>query len=232
MKREHTNIIRFIMDELVPPIIRDSRWFMLPFFFAAYKTLKNIDRKMNFKSLAYSMNDEECKAFYIESAIPFTRQTNLCESNIAMILESVKNDSGSVIDIGCGSGYLLSRIAEVNRNLALSACDIKRDKRLPSGVIFTHGDVTALPYADQQFDIVICTHTVEHIINVQKAFDELLRITKKKLIVVVPCQRYFYYTLDGHVQFFYKEAELLRYLLLKNFTLKKLNSDWVYIGEK
>lgn len=231
MKREYTNIIRFLMDELVPPIIRDSYWFMYPFFYFAYGTRKNLRRKMQFKSLAYSMNSEEYKAFCIENLVPFKRETNLCESNIKMILGSIRHDFGNVLDVGCGNGYLLNRVAEINPNLELFGLDIMQDPNLKN-VTFTKGDISKVSFADNHFDTVICTHTLEHIIDVQKAFDELIRITKRKLIIVVPCQRYFYYSVDGHMQFFNKEAELLRYLPFKKFTLKKLHMDWVYIGEK
>ena len=51
------------MDELVPPILRDSRWFMWPFFVMAYGTF-SVRSFMDFKSKAYSMTDEEYKNFY------------------------------------------------------------------------------------------------------------------------------------------------------------------------
>jgi hypothetical protein len=37
MNRSFTNFIRFLMDELVPPIVRDSKWFMFPFFWFGYR---------------------------------------------------------------------------------------------------------------------------------------------------------------------------------------------------
>lgn len=232
MKREQTNFIRFIMDELIPPFIRDSYYFMYPFFCMVYKTTKNIDRKMNFKSLSYKMNDEEYLQFCHENLVPFDRETNLCKSNVDLILQNLKDEKGSLIDIGCGNGYLLKKIHEVNPNLKLHGLDIDKDKNFSDKFSFSKGSITKLDFADNQFDIVVSTHTLEHIIKVEEAFNELIRITKRKLIIVVPCQRYFYYTLDGHIQFFYKEAELLRYLPFKKFTLTKLDMDWVYIGEK
>ncbi len=37
MNRKITNTIRFVLDELIPPIIRDSYWFMYPIFYIVYK---------------------------------------------------------------------------------------------------------------------------------------------------------------------------------------------------
>ena len=219
------------MDELIPPIIRDSRIFMYPFFYMIYKTRKDIDRRMDFKALSYKMTESEYMKFCHESLVPFKRETNLCKSNIDLILQNLKSEKGKLVDIGCGNGYLLQKIHEVNPDLELCGVDINKDKNFPD-FSFKAGNITKLDFTDEQFDIVTCTHTIEHIINVQAAFDELIRITKRKLIIVVPCQRYFYYTLDGHIQFFYKEEELLSFLPFKKFTLTKKDMDFVYIGEK
>lgn len=49
-------------------------------------------------------------------------------------------------------------------------------------------DVTALPFADNSFDVVICSEVLEHIPNDEKAVSELIRILKpgKTLAVSVP----------------------------------------------
>ena len=49
MNRKLTNSIRFVMDELIPPFIRDSKIFMYPFFYLAYRG-RNIREMMDFKS--------------------------------------------------------------------------------------------------------------------------------------------------------------------------------------
>ena len=49
MNRGLTNAIRFVMDELIPPFIRDSKVFMYPFYLFAYRG-KNIKEVMQFKT--------------------------------------------------------------------------------------------------------------------------------------------------------------------------------------
>ena len=230
MNRKLTNMIRFAMDEFLPPIIRDSYWFMYPIFFILYKG-KNIKRKMNFKSLAYTLPENKLNELYKEvDVVSRNRQTDLAKSNIKYILDIIQ-DGQSVLDAGCGKGYLLNRIKQVYPRCNLQGLDL--DNHLEyEGIHFNRGTLTALPFPDSHFDIVICSHTIEHIIALDKAIAELVRVTKKRLIVVTPCQRYFYYTLDGHVNFFYKEEELLRHLPFKSFVCKKLDMDWIYTGDK
>jgi SAM-dependent methyltransferase len=231
MNRKITNKIRFILDECIPPFIRDSYWFMYPFFFIIYKG-RDIKRKMNFKSLAYGMTEEQYNEFYKEiDAISGKRDTDLSESNIRYILDNIPAAAGRIIDIGCGKGYLLNRIRQMHPGAELFGLDLE-DRLQYGGINFRSGSVTRLPFPDNYFDTVICTHTIEHIIPLQQAVDELIRVTSKQLIIVTPWQRYFYYTLDGHINFFYKPEELVRHFRLKKFSCVKMDMDWIYIGYK
>ena len=63
MNRNITNIIRFIMDECLPPIVRDNKIFMYPFYLFAYRG-KNIKQVMNFKSNVYNFTEKEYDIFY------------------------------------------------------------------------------------------------------------------------------------------------------------------------
>ena len=68
--------------------------------------------------------------------------------------------------------------------------------------IIQAADITGLPFEDHSFDVVLCTHALEHIRDPQKALGELMRVTGRRLIVVVPHQREYRYTVDLHVNFF------------------------------
>jgi len=219
------------MDEFIPAIIRDSYWFMYPFFYFIYKG-KNIKRRMHFKSIAYTMSEDEYNNFYKEAdAISSKRITDLSESNINYIIGNIPSGRNSIIDIGCGKGYLLDRIKKIHPDASLHGLDLENKIRYEE-INFLKGSITSLPFPDNSFDIVICTHTIEHVIHLQHAVNELIRITKNRLIIVTPCQRYFYYTLDGHVNFFYKAEELLKYFNLPIYSCKKIDMDWIYIGDK
>jgi hypothetical protein len=57
-----------------------------------------------------------------------------------------------------------------------------------------------------------------------------VRIARKQIFIVTPCQRYYYYTLDEHVNFFTFKEELTSKIGLDDFTCEKMNGDWVYLG--
>ncbi|MDZ7762755.1 MAG: methyltransferase domain-containing protein [Desulfovermiculus sp.] len=69
-------------------------------------------------------------------------------------------------------------------------------------VTFRQAELPLLPFIDQMFDTVVCTHTLEHIPDIRQAVKELRRVAKKRLIIVLPRQRPYRYTFDLHLHFF------------------------------
>lgn len=216
------------MDEWIPPFIRDNRFFMFPFFFIWYKG-RNIQKHMNFKKIVYDMTPIEMEDFYRNrESLATERETDLSKLSIRHMIERIQPDSKSLIDVGCGNGFFLSEVS--NKKLECHGCDLQNRIRTP-GINFHYGNVEKLPFPDKSFDIVTCHHTLEHIIDLGKAISELKRITKKQLMIVVPCQRPYFYTLDEHVHFFPHKSFLVNIIGLKNYSCIKIFGDWVYIGK-
>ena len=95
-----------------------------------------------------------------------------------------------ILDVGCGTGVftidVLSAGADVT-GLDLSFPMLKSAvRKLPeisfAGVV---ADMTALPFADQSFDKTFSMTAIEFVNDIQKAIDELNRVTRKKGIVVL-----------------------------------------------
>jgi ubiquinone/menaquinone biosynthesis C-methylase UbiE len=229
MNRFITNSIRFLMDECLPPIIRDNRFFMYPFFRIWFKG-KNIKKYMDFKSNVYSLTDEEFAEFYRNrDSIATRRITDLSKVSINHMLERLDTRAENLLDVGCGSGYFLNQVNE-KTSLTVHGCDIVNCLKY-NNIEFHEGNVEKLPFADNSFDIVSCHHTLEHVRNLKAAVDELKRVAKYQLIIVVPCQRYFYYTLDEHIRFFPYKSLVEQAIGLNASDCRKVWNDWVFIGE-
>ena len=140
----------------------------------------------------YHYTDLEIEKFYSKiSTILSNRETDLNQKSIDRIL-SISNKKGmnqSILDVGCGEGYLLNKITKVYNLDNLHGADFV-DFCENTNWSFTKTDITNLPYEDKYFDIVICTHTLEHVVDLKKAVLELIRVCKKTLIVVIPKQKY------------------------------------------
>lgn len=228
MNRNLTNSIRFLLDECIPPIIRDSKLFMYPFFYVWFKG-KNIEKIMNLKSLVYGWSDEEFAKFYQElDSLARDRKTDLNAGCLEFILRALNPEAKSLIDIGCGSGYFAGKVAETGK-YDVHACDLLQNVSV-KGVTYHCANIENLPFGDKSFDIVTCHHTLEHVRNLSKAISELKRIARKQLIVVVPRQKYYYYTLDEHINFFPIKSALVNAIAIENHVCENIWGDWVYVG--
>lgn len=229
MNRKWTNRIRFVMDECIPPVVRDSRWFMYPFYYLAYRG-KHISTLMDFKRKYFEWNPQQLQQFYAKiHSISSDRKTDVSESGIHAIISHCGGSVGSVLDVGCGKGHLLSLVHQAYPELSLQGADfVKRD--LPQSIAFVEAEATDLPFPDKSFDVVLCTHTIEHIYNAGDLVKELKRVARQKIIIITPKQRYFYYTLDEHILFF-PQSEMLSSLVgLEQYECSNVEGDWVYIG--
>lgn len=228
MKRELTTKVRYVLDELVPPVIRDSRWFMWPFFVLAYGTF-SVRPFMEFKSRAYSMSEEEYRDFYasLGNSISRRRETDLNEASLKFILSKLPTDpDAALLDVGAGNGYLLGRLARARPWRRIAGVDLVAGKDLAAPVEYHRGGLPSLPFRDKEFDVVTCTHVIEHLPDVEASVKELLRVTRHRLLVVLPRQRYFYYTLDEHLNFYPRIEPLIRMFQPHAVTCTTQDGDW------
>ncbi|QEC40521.1 class I SAM-dependent methyltransferase [Pseudobacter ginsenosidimutans] len=228
MNRKWTNRIRFIMDECMPPLIRDRRWFMYPFYYFAYRG-RNIGTAMDFKKHYFRWSPEQLQQFYSNiNSISTNRKTDISEGGLKHILQHCSKHINSVLDVGCGKGFLLQLIHQHNPQLNLHGADFVAQPAMP--LPFTQTDARSLPFADQSFDLVVCTHTIEHIYNAHELVKELKRVARKKIIVITPKQRYFYYTLDEHINFFPQREILTSLMAMEKYECDLIDGDWVFTG--
>jgi ubiquinone/menaquinone biosynthesis C-methylase UbiE len=226
LDRNVTLWFSWILDEWIPPILRDSKLFMwLPFrlFFGRKDALFR-----TFKDRAHDMTFAEFKQVYSDAQSAFVRRpTDLNDACIAKIPELLVGTS--VLDVGCGHGALaglLSNRAQVSA-IDIFVSEEVRDNH-PS-VFFEEGDLQALPYADGAFDTVVCTHTLEHVLDISVAVAELRRVCNRRLIIVVPKQRPYRFTFDLHLHFFPYPWSLLQIMNhVPGQHLELVGGDWLY----
>jgi len=199
ISRNATRYIHYILDQFFPPCLRDSRLFMYLLFWVLFG--KKAGMFMDFKDNVTHMEREYIRRIYAQTATcHINRKTDLNRECMERIEQSISGQS--VLDIACGRGYLAGRLS---KQYQVTAADMTVDAQairdFPQ-VTFHQVELPDLPFADQEFDTVVCTHTLEHIPDVRQAVSELRRVVKDRLIVVLPKQRPYKYTFDLHLHFF------------------------------
>lgn len=198
LNRKTVNIIRYILEDLIPPALRDSRLF-LPLMHFVFK--QNTEKFIAFRPSLLSMTEQDY-TWYYTTMKPVMGETDLNQACIEQITKDVVGDN--ILDVGCGRGFLINHLAKAHPQVNCVGVDIDPPASgsfLPN-VSLKKGWVERLPLEDKSFDTVSCTHTLEHIQNLFGALAELRRVAKKRLIIVVPREREYKYSFNFHVNFF------------------------------
>jgi SAM-dependent methyltransferase len=101
---------------------------------------------------------------------------HLAATHLAQLLAA--GHAPRVLDIGCGAGGILERLATPDA----WACGIDPDRaslqRHRAPIPLVAGDVTHLPFAPATFDLLVCSWVLEHLAQPSAAFREMARVLK------------------------------------------------------
>jgi ubiquinone/menaquinone biosynthesis C-methylase UbiE len=150
------------------------------------------------------------------------------------IIEITKNcNFNSIIEVGAGDGNILLELSKKNfcKNYAAaeisdSAIEQIKKKAITGLNEIVQFDGYKLPFADEAFDLAICSHVIEHVEHPRILLREIKRISKAQ-VFEVPIdfslnvdQKVKHFTAYGHINIY--TPSLFRYLLLsEGFTITK-----------
>ena len=90
--------------------------------------------------------------------------------------------TGSVLDVGCfgfAQVHLANKLGVGSlHHSGVDYCDVKEE--LPPGYVFRKADLSKepFPFEDDQFDLVVASHIIEHVSNPIELFAECARVCK------------------------------------------------------
>lgn len=158
-------------------------------------------------------------------------------------LELSENDV--LLDVGCGTGEVLNRIAGIYQNVQLYGLDISpkmlqiaKDKDVKNKIEYVCGDAEKLPFNKDMFDVLLTSESFHHYPNPKQALREFGRVLKPKGKMIL-CDMYrpagirhfmnfmFRFTGTGDVKI-YNKAEIFDLLAQNQFSV--LSWDQHYSG--
>ena len=106
-----------------------------------------------------------------------------------------KSKLNKILEVGCGQGFVSYCLSRDNRNKVIGIDISKEDleiaqKRYPQ-VDFRYTNAEHLPFNDETFDQIYSFDVLEHVHNLHKVLEEIVRVLKKdgKIILNVPAKR-------------------------------------------
>jgi len=100
------------------------------------------------------------------------------------------NENDVVLDLGCGEGFLISFLPPVKKVIGIDiskvalkrAGEILRNK---TNVQLLWGDAQNINLADESFDKIFCSETLEHLPEPHRATKEIYRLLKKGGMAII-----------------------------------------------
>jgi SAM-dependent methyltransferase len=101
-------------------------------------------------------------------------------------LLSTYKDKGTLLDIGCAYGLLVNAASKYfeSYGIDISQFAVKKSKRFCKGNI-SKASAINLPFKDESFDIITVLDTLEHVLNLDRCLQDIIRILKKHGILLL-----------------------------------------------
>jgi SAM-dependent methyltransferase len=142
------------------------------------------------------------------------------------LIKKITKADEKIVDIGCGNGGIL-RFLRNEGYISLYGLEISRyaiERLTEEGINMSYGNLPDIPYENEQFDFVISSQVLEHIINRKKFISEIHRILKNKgrAAIFVPddCLG----PIDEHEHVIKYNRKSLQKFLQKYFQIKTIES--------
>ena len=164
-----------------------------------------------------------------------------------MIEEIIQVYGTKVLDMGCGTGALMSMVLDEDHGREITGIDLSEKmleqakQRMKDKAVLIQGDCENLPLESNYFDLVYCNDSFHHYPNPEKVCKEVFRVLKYggtfligdcylpfPFRVIMNC--FMRYSSEGDVKIYSKkEMELLMNLYFHDIHWKKVTSQAMVI---
>lgn len=164
-----------------------------------------------------------------------------------IIRESLCGINCKILDVGCGDGCLLEPFVKGNSCFGVDVSSGQLDKANSKGLLTYQIDLERqnLPFKDDFFDLVVCSETIEHLIDIDVLMYEIHRVTKINGVFIltfpnvnqpISCPMQLIYDLPPRFSARYKSThvrdytlKIVRNILLKfDFQIEIINGTYIY----
>lgn len=126
---------------------------------------------------------------------------NLIYDKYSLTNQAMRSDVGTLLDVGCRDAILKTYL---RKDISYTGIDL-----MPGpGVDHVANAEEGLPFANASFDAVVALDLLEHADNIWFVFDELLRVARRRVVVLLPNAYHWQFRLQ-----YLRGKEMDKYLL-------------------
>ncbi|HEV7349026.1 class I SAM-dependent methyltransferase [Telluribacter sp.] len=110
------------------------------------------------------------------------------KAKIILDILIIETNFNKVLDVGSGDGSVLYWLSEYGFNpnfyaleISESAIDIIKSRNIKSVKEITKYDGYSIPYLDNFFDLVTCSHVIEHVEHPRLLLREIFRVSRRQV---------------------------------------------------
>lgn len=135
----------------------------------------------NYIELSKKHFDNQAEIYDETNTAYYSKYPKISCKDVAQRLRNTEYQS--LLDIGCGTGYLID-ILQKQKNALYCGLDLSPQmlkmakQKLPQSVYLTEGSADSLPYEDNSFDVVTCIQSFHHYPKPEKSMSEAYRVLK------------------------------------------------------
>lgn len=206
-----TAMVNRAIEMLLPPILSDRKLVACFFNLLQGRGFRYIDVTLDPAAFPRGKRDSDCTPNQWNAALSL-----ICGKTI--------------LEIGCGSGSFVEYLA--SKGFTVTGVDPGSHPKEGRNWRILKAYVEDCGFQNKFFDTVLSFKTLEHIPDASSTLAYWRTLMKRRIVLILPCQRYRRFGYDGHVNFYPDEYQLRIQLNLKNNALvTKIDGEWLVSEE-
>ena len=246
MNRDLVCVLRLVFDSIPKPIRNSKFIFILTKLF-----FKLPDELFMFRHNYSSNKITDLKSYYTngkgKSLKRISPTTDINSKHLNILKKFIIDlKPNSIIDVGCGSGFLISLLNNEISDCAFHGIDFNIENYDETIYLAKDNSINFESCTiekkldeikDGNYNVVVCSHVLEHIKNPEKILSELRRIASDYIIIICPMEKPYKWGMNYHINFFPTIHEFIKLiesdiLLRLSFKIFLRLGDIMYIEKR
>ncbi len=131
----------------------------------------------------------QISSHFDNTATSYQSDISPSDARVEAVLQRLGDLNGKrLLDAGCGKGRYVKLIKQLYPEAMITAMDVSPQmlRHVPQGIRTVQNSILNMPFADGEFDAVICIEALEHAVQIEESVRELARVlaVNGKLIII------------------------------------------------